>query len=166
MQPPSCPRPTYGRVLGSELVGSLVIVPITLLGALVGGIVAGATRRGISPINAKPVSEAEKQAARERIAVGAAVGAGAGLLASFYPFLAVQRAVLRNPECPNPSLGKIFVANLAKGAAVTAATLGGRAVNETAGRVVNAAAFFATVPIAQAILKDVGPAERLASMQR
>jgi hypothetical protein len=136
-------------VLGSELVGGLVILPITLLGAAAGALVAGGARLGD-----KTLPEAEKASLRKRVVIGAAVGAGAGLLGSIYPSLAVQRAVLRSPACPRPGLGRIFVSNLAKGAAVGAVTAGGRAIDPTVGNIANVGAFFATVPIAQAILKD------------
>lgn len=105
----SCPRPSYGRVLGSDLISGLAQVGFVAAGAL-GGYAIG------------------KRSGDAEAVKGAFLGGAAGLVGGFYPTMMVQRATLRGPECPNPSMVRIFGYRAASTAAAALLGLGLRQV--------------------------------------
>jgi hypothetical protein len=58
--------------------------------------------------------------------VGALIGGGVGFVGGFYPTLALQRSLLRSPDCTNPSLSRVFGFRLAALAAITPIAFGAR----------------------------------------
>lgn len=122
----SCTKPTYSRVLLSDAASG--VPPV--IGA-VGGTFAGlAVTAGSQPTTQ---------------AVGAFVGGALGYLVGLVPGFYVQRAVLRNPACKDPSNGKILTYGAARTGMAWAARAVGKAVAGDAGG--NAAAL-ATVFVA------------------
>lgn len=89
----SCSRPSYGRVLGSDVVGALVTALITAAGAGTGYMIAKSA--GVKPV------------------YGTVGGGAVGFVGSIYPSLATRRAVLRTSTCRDPGLGSIFLYMLA-----------------------------------------------------
>ena len=100
----SCKRPSYGKMLGSDLVSGLVYVLSVGVGAGTGALIGRATT-GTS----------------KGTVVGALIGGGTGAIGGTYPALLAQRAVLREPgQCSDPSLGRLLGYNAARwGAAGT-----------------------------------------------
>ncbi len=104
----SCPNPSYGRVLGSDVVGGVVGALVTLAGVGAGVAVARAT-------------ESSEGA-------GGFIGGGVGLLASIYPSILAQRATLRNDDCPNAGLKDILIYTLVRHAVNVTTAYAARAV--------------------------------------
>lgn len=93
----NCPNPSYGRVLGADIVGAVVTTVITLVGVGAGIGVARATDTSVG--------------------AGAFIGGGVGLLGSIYPSMLAQRATVRNDDCPNPGFGSILIYTLVRNVA-------------------------------------------------
>lgn len=135
----SCSRPSYGRVLGSDIVGSLVTLGITAAGVGAGYLVAKSA--GVKP------------------SYGMTGGGAVGFLGSIYPSLLTRRAVLRTSQCSDPGLGSILLYMLAGGAfrgivtGIPRLTLTGPNTNVAAGAA-GAAAFLAAPLIGQNIVKS------------
>lgn len=88
----SCPRPSYTRVLGSDLLAGFV----GLAGTVIGG--------GAGYVIGRSVAVDQQRGGL----AGALIGSGVGFLGGFYPSMMAQRAVLRSPDCPSPSMARIF----------------------------------------------------------
>lgn len=135
--PAACPRPTYGRTLAGSLVGDLTQLIFIGAGAGAGAMIA----RGMG---------ASPQGTMLAVVGGGVVGGLGGI----YPSLAADRAILRGSDCPNASLGRLFGARLAKGAVISAAVMGARAIEpKHAPKIVSAIGAFAAVPLTQAIIR-------------
>ena len=137
--PSSCPRPTYGRTLGGTLVGDVVNVTTAGLG-VVGGYFLG------------------RSANAQKTALAAGAGGAVGYLAGIPLAMLADRAILRGPDCPNASLGRLFGARLAKGAIVGGVGLAAARILPDHAKVVrpvvSVAGLFATVPLTQTIIRQ------------
>lgn len=142
----SCPRPTYWRTFGAGAVGWTTTVAFAGTGAIIGGAIGRArTRAGVDSSPNDFFSEESAWALGGGL-LGGLIGVVPGLLA--------QRAVLRSSACPQPSLKRLFLGNLAQALAAGALAQGAGAVHPKAGRVVGALSSFATTPISQALVRD------------
>lgn len=125
----SCPAPSYGRVMVSDVIGTMVQLAFIGAGAGVGYAVT-------------------------RSPVGAFIGGGAGLIGGAYPSIAAARATVQTtPGCPDPSLGSMFVYWLASGLVKGAAGAAGKQIGPHAAPFVSMATLLVTPLLGQSILK-------------
>jgi hypothetical protein len=142
---PSCPKPSYSRVLASTFAGDLAFLAAVLTGAGVGAGVAYFTDKGT-----------DAAAKKKRMAMGAVIGGGAGFLGGIFPALYAQRATLRTANCPNPSLGSVFIYDMARyGVGGVAGAVAHRlgAKTDLAAPLISVGTMLALPPVGQAIIK-------------
>jgi hypothetical protein len=103
---PSCPSPTYARVLSSSFVGDLVAA--LFAGA---GFYAGVQFAKRSPDFEHLVTDEERRAFMlKRGLQGTVAGFATGLV----PALAAQQGIMRTTGCPRPGMGAIFGYNVTR----------------------------------------------------
>ena len=104
----SCPRPSYTRVLVSDLGAGLVTLASVAVGATGGYYIHRAMDGGGG--------------------AGMFIGGTVGFLGGIYPSMLAQRALIRSkPDCPNPSMMKVLGYRLVQGAVAVPLVFGMRA---------------------------------------
>lgn len=140
----SCRKPTYGRVISGGILSSLVRFAGAGLGAFTGAALVAPATRGMN-------FETEHTTKVIAGSLGAIIGYGAAT----YPGLLVNRAILRTPECRNPSLGKIFIFDLVAAAITFGAGAAARAVEPVALPTITGVTTFVTMPfLGKAMIKE------------
>lgn len=85
---------------------------------------------------------------------GAILGGLTGAAVGAYPSLATQRAMLRDPDCPDPSMGRLIGYNVVKFTFGSLVSLLTRRSESTAVQALGAGAVMLTAPVAgQAIVR-------------
>lgn len=140
-KPAFCPNPSYGRVLGGDVLAGLVSVVTTVVGAGVGIAVAAAAP---GPVEGRS----------RRLVAGGAVGGALGFVGGIYPSLIVQKGTLQTNDCPNPKMSDLLGYNLARAALIGLVQATGKATNNHAiATAANAGAFFLAPLVGRQIVK-------------